>query len=153
MSDTKAKGGGKKRIILIVAVMLMLVCAGVGASFGGLVGHGPKHRNVAGSDIEKPVLVDLPDMVSNLDTGGRRVSFVKIHVKLQVMHAADVPAIKEAEPELLDIVQTYLREMRPEELHGGEATYRLREALMNRIDARLAPVEVTDLLFTQLLVQ
>jgi flagellar basal body-associated protein FliL len=36
MSDTKAKGGGKKRIILIVAVMLMLVCAGVGASFGGL---------------------------------------------------------------------------------------------------------------------
>ncbi len=153
MSDTKAKGGGKKRIILIVALMLMLVGAGVGASFGGFIGHGQKHSTAAGSDSEKPVLVDLPDMVSNLDTGGRRVSFVKIHVKLQVMHAADVPAIKEAEPELLDIVQTYLREMRPEELHGGEATYRLREALMNRIDARLAPVEVTDLLFTQLLVQ
>lgn len=153
MSETKAKAGGKKRIILIVALLLTLACAAVGASFDGLIGHGSKRRSAAGTDVEKPVLVDLPDMVSNLDTGGRRVSFVKIHVKLQVMHAADVAAIKEAEPELLDIVQTYLREMRPEELHGGEATYRLREALMNRIDARLAPVEVTDLLFTQLLVQ
>ena len=56
-------------------------------------------------------------------------------------------------PQILDIFQSYLRSTRPEELRGGDGTYRLREALMNRIDMTLAPVQVTDLLFTQILVQ
>jgi len=47
----------------------------------------------------------------------------------------------------------YLRSMRPEELRGGEGTYRLREALMNRIDIVVAPVQLTDMLFTEVLVQ
>lgn len=153
MSEAKPKGGGKKRILMIGIAVVLLVGGGTGAWFGGLLGHGDKHGKLASAAEEKPILVDLPDMVSNLDTGGHRASFVKLHAKLQVMHAADALAVQAAEPELLDIFQTYLRETRPEELHGGEGTYRLREALMNRIDAKLAPVTVTDLLFTQLLVQ
>ncbi|MCQ8279675.1 flagellar basal body-associated FliL family protein [Acetobacteraceae bacterium KSS8] len=145
-------GGGKKRLIMIVLAVVLIGGGGAGAWFGGLIGHG-NQSSKAQAAAEKPVLVDLPDMISNLDTGGRRASFVKLHVKLQVDHAADVAAITAAEPELIDMFQTYLREMRPEELRGGEGTYRLREALMNRVDARLAPVQVSDLLFTQLLVQ
>ncbi len=153
MSDAKKKGGGKKRIIMLAAVVLLAGGGGAAAWFGGFLSHAGKHAKPEAVAVEKPSLVDLPDMVSNLDTGGHRPSFVKVHIKLEVQHASDAAAIQAAEPELLDIVQTYLREMRPEELHGGEATYRLRESLMNRIDAKLAPIVVTDLLFTQLLVQ
>lgn len=153
MSETEQKKGGKKRLVVIAAAAAVVGGIGAGAWFAGLIGHGGHHAAVAVAAPEVPTLVDLPDMISNLDTGGRRASFVKLHVKVQVNHAADVAAIRTAEPELVDIVQTYLREMRPEELRGGEGVYRLREALMNRLDGRLAPVEVTDLLFTQLLVQ
>ena len=102
---------------------------------------------------EQPVLGDLPDIVSNLDTGGHRASFIKLHAKLKVARAADAAAVQSDLPQILDIFQTYLRSTRPDELRGGEGMYRLREALMNRIDADVAPVQVMDLFFTELLVQ
>ena len=51
------------------------------------------------------------------------------------------------------MMQTYLREMRPEELRGSAGTYRLREELLARANAAVAPAKVTDVLFTQMLVQ
>jgi flagellar FliL protein len=49
--------------------------------------------------------------------------------------------------------QTYLREMRPDELRGSAGSYRLREELLGRANVTLAPIKVTDVLFTQLLIQ
>lgn len=145
---------GRKPVVMIGAGVLLLVLICGGAWFSGLVGH-LTHHGKAGSAavIEKPVFFDLPDVVSNLDTGGHRASFIKLHAKLEIAHAADVPALQVAVPQILDIFQTYLRSMRPDELRGGEGTYRLREALMNRIDIVLAPIQLTDMLFTEVLVQ
>jgi flagellar FliL protein len=56
-------------------------------------------------------------------------------------------------PRLLDLFQTYLREMRPEELRGSAGTYRLREELIARADLAVAPARISDVLFTQLLIQ
>jgi flagellar FliL protein len=56
-------------------------------------------------------------------------------------------------PRLLDLFQTYLREMRPEELRGSAGTWRLREELIARANIAIAPARVTDVLFTELLVQ
>jgi flagellar protein FliL len=54
---------------------------------------------------------------------------------------------------LQDMFQTYLREMRPEELRGSAGTYRLREELLGRANVAVAPIRVNGVLFTQLLVQ
>ena len=56
-------------------------------------------------------------------------------------------------PRLQDLFQTYLREMRPEELRGSAGTYRLREELIARANVAAAPAKVNDVLFTQLLIQ
>jgi flagellar FliL protein len=56
-------------------------------------------------------------------------------------------------PRLQDLFQTYLREMRPEELRGSAGTYRLREELIARADIAVAPARIQDLLFTEILVQ
>ncbi len=146
-------GGGKKRVLVIGAAMAVIALA-AGLWFSGVLKHGRGQaapKPVAA--VEAPVLIDLPDIVSNLDTGGHRATFIKLHAKLEVSHAADAAALQAGMPRILDIFQSYLRSTRPEELRGGEGTYRLREALMNRIDMTLAPVQVTDLLFTEILVQ
>jgi flagellar FliL protein len=149
-------GGSKKRIIIIgVAILVVGLIAGA-LWFSGVfkhIGGGSSDKAVAAGATEKPILVDLPDIVSNLDTGSRRASFIKIHAKLQVGHAAEALLLQSSTPQVLDIFHSYLRSTRPEELRGGEGTYRLREAIMNRIDMTLAPVQVTDLLFTEILVQ
>ena len=45
-------------------------------------------------------------------------------------------------PRLQDLFQTYLREMRPEELRGSAGTYRLREELIARANVAVAPARV-----------
>lgn len=146
---------GKRKPVVLIGAVVALLLVGAGLWFSGILSrfshHGPKGATAA--VVEKPTLVDLPDIVSNLDTGGHKASFIKLHAKIQIAHASEAALLQADLPQILDVFQTYLRSTRPDELRGGEGTYRLREALMNRLDSVLSPVEVTDLLFTELLVQ
>jgi flagellar FliL protein len=65
----------------------------------------------------------------------------------------DVERVKAAMPRLQDLFLTYMREMRPQELRGSAGTYRLREELIARANLAAAPAHITDVLFTQMLIQ
>jgi flagellar FliL protein len=160
------KGGGKK--LLLLAVPLLLIGAVAGLWFGGvlppLLGMGeakpaegehaaaiPKEAPTASS--KPPVFLDLPEIVANLNAGPRRTGFVKLRAKLELASTDDQPVVTAAMPRLLDLFQTYLREMRPEELRGAIGTYRLREELIARADIAVAPAHVVNVLFTEMLVQ
>ena len=150
------KPANKRRLIVISAGVAVLVLALVaGAVFSGILPHGTHHGDASklAALAEKTVLIDIPDIVTNLDSGARRAVFVKLKAKIEVAHASDQAVIAANMPRILDAFQTYLRSMRPEELHGGEGTYRLREALMNRIDVIATPVRVLDVLFVEMLIQ
>jgi flagellar FliL protein len=155
--DKPAKGG-RKKLMLIVLAPLLLGGIGAGVWFSGLLGG---HKGEAGAKAEKaeaakpmvPVFVELPEIVANLNAGPKRNSFIKLKVKLEAHRPEDVAAINAAMPRLLDLFQTYLRETRPEELRGSASTYRLREELLNRAENAVAPGHVSDVLFTDLLIQ
>jgi flagellar FliL protein len=100
-----------------------------------------------------PAFVELPEIVSNLNAPGRRASFVRLRAKIEISKASDEPAVQAAMPRLLDLFQTYLREVRPEELRGSAGTHRLREELIARASVAVAPARVTDVLFLEMLVQ
>ncbi len=155
-ASTERPGGRSKKPLILIGGAVTVAVLAAGLWFGGILGRLTGHSHAAPSAVaaaEQPVLVDLPDMVSNLDTGNHRASFIKLHAKIKLFRAADAAAVQSNLPQILDIFQTYLRSTRPDEVRGGEGTYRLREALMNRIDAEIAPAQVADLFFTQLLVQ
>jgi flagellar FliL protein len=78
---------------------------------------------------------------------------VKITARVEVMKADDADKVKAALPKLQDLFLTYIREMRPEELRGSAGTYRLREELLARANLAATPARVTDVLFTQMLIQ
>jgi flagellar FliL protein len=56
-------------------------------------------------------------------------------------------------PRILDNFQVYLRELRLDDLRGSAGMYRLREELLARVNAAVAPVKVRDILFKEMLVQ
>lgn len=164
MSATQAEGTapkkkGKMKLVLILVVVLAL--AGAGGWFSGVIPgllHGKEHETAEGHGGEAasaslPVFVDLPDIVANLNSGGRRASFVKLRAKLEVAKKEDAAIVTAAMPRVLDLFQGYLREVRPEELRGTAGTYRLREELVGRVNVAAAPARVVDVLFTELLVQ
>ena len=49
--------------------------------------------------------------------------------------------------------QTYLRDMRPEELRGSEGSYRLREEFISRASLAATPATVTDVLFVEMIIE
>ncbi len=53
----------------------------------------------------------------------------------------------------MDNFQVYLRELRIEDLKGSAGMYRLREELLTRVNAAIAPAKVHDVLFKEMLVQ
>ena len=152
------KPGGKRRLVLIaVPVLVAGTLAGLWFSgvLPGLLGrHANAHGAAAPAAPNPPAALDLPEMVANLNTApGRRASFVKLHARIELSRPEDVAIAQAAMPRLLDLFQTYLRETRPEELRGAAGTWRLREELIARGNVAIAPARVTDVLFTELLVQ
>jgi flagellar FliL protein len=152
------KKKGKK---LLLAIPVLLIAAGAGGWFSGvipgLLGHGAKPAKATAAKVEAaaapPVYVDVPEIVSNLNVPGKRASYMKLHAKLEIGSKADEPAVTAAMPRIQDLFQTYLRDMRPEELRGSEGSYRLREELINRASIAATPAHVTDVLFVELIIE
>jgi flagellar protein FliL len=155
-SEELPKKGGRKKLILIAAPILLLLIVGAGLWFTGILPNllGMKKDEHAQKETKlgPPTYVELPEMVANLN-GARKPAYIKVVVRIEVPKPEDVEKVKAATPRLQDLFQTYLREMRPEELRGSAGTYRLREELIARANIAVAPGAVTDVLFTQMLVQ
>jgi flagellar protein FliL len=145
----------RRKLLLFTVPPLALLLLGAGLWFSGapsgLLGTG----QVVGKQAAEapPIYVDIPEIVTNLGGVGRRPSYVKFHAKVELTRDQDVAAVQPLMPRLLDMFQTYLREVRPEELRDSAGTYRIREELIARADIALAPVRVSDILFVELLVQ
>ena len=157
------KKSGKKKLILMIALPVLLL-AGIGAGlyFSGIAQTllGVKKEEVAKADApapppppKEPVFVDLPDMLVNLNTGGKRTNFLKISVSLQLDSKDDQPKVQQVQPRVIDTFQSYLRELRLDDLRGSAGLYRLREELLLRVNAAASPAKVDDVLFRELLVQ
>ena len=165
ISDGMGSGrrrGSKKLIIGVLLLVLLMVGTAAGLYFSGiattLLGKGEEKTEVKVEAPPPPPKVavfydDLPDMLVNLNTGTRKSSFLKLHVSLQIEGEEDKAKIKLVQARIIDTFQTYLRELRLEDLKGSAGLYRLREELLMRVNAAVAPVKVDDVLFTEMLVQ
>ena len=155
-----APKGGKKKLFLIVGLIVFVVIGGLGAAYmTGLLD--PVMEVVAGGEevtegqelAEGAVFYDLPELLVNLNTGGRKSTMLKIRVSLELQTQADIPKVEEVLPRILDNFQVYLRELRIEDLKGSAGMYRLREELLTRVAAAAAPAKINDVLFKEMLVQ
>lgn len=165
-------GGGKRLLMMIVLPLLLLVGGAAGAYFSGLAdpllsmlgGEEPEvvegeaePSGTAPADRRAPVgsaiFYDLPEMLVNLDTPGGKRNFLKILVSLELEQESDITAIESVLPRIVDNFQVYLREMRLEDLQGRDGIFRLRAELRDRVNTAVSPIEVSDVLFKEMIVQ
>jgi len=150
---TPPKPAGWKRRLPLIAVPFAVLALVGGLWFSGLL---PRVLGTARKDMDtahQPIIVDLPEMVANLNSDPRRPRYIKLKAEIQVSREQDAAAVHDSMSQLQDLFQTYLREMRPEDLQGAIGTYRLRQELIARADVALAPARVDDVLFVEMLVQ
>ncbi len=153
-----------KKIILILSISILLISGVTGGLwFSGVFGEGETtaetETDTASEDrssreeASSGVFYELPQMLVNLASSGRRASFLKITLSLELAGPGDLPLIEQALPRITDNLQVYLRELRPEDLKGSAGIHRLREELLIRLDTSSEPVKVRDILFKEILVQ
>jgi flagellar protein FliL len=154
--------GGKKKILIIIAIVLLLVLGGLaGAYFTGLldpvikmiVGDHKATAETVEGENGPSVFYELPALTVNLNTAGRKARFIKIQVSLELTSEEDKPKVEAVIARVMDNFNVYLRELRIEDLDGSAGMYRLREELLTRIRAAVAPVRVRDILFKEILIQ
>jgi flagellar FliL protein len=97
--------------------------------------------------------MDLPDILVNLQGGGRQQSFIKLKVALEYDELDTQLALNQKLPRVIDSFQVYLRELRSDDLAGSAGLQRLKEELLYRVNAAIFPQKIKDVLFKEMLVQ
>jgi flagellar FliL protein len=176
-ADAAAEGGGRKKLagkklVLFIALPLLLLLAGGGGAYfllaggdehaeaaahregGGEGGHGePGNSDELLKDLDKVTFLDLPEILVNLNGGGKQANYLKVNVALEVAGPESVKTINAVLPRVIDSFNVYLRELRLEDLSGSAGMVRLKEELLARINASVGGTLVRDVLFKEMLVQ
>ncbi|WP_282008341.1 flagellar basal body-associated FliL family protein [Brevundimonas aveniformis] len=125
-----------------------------GGGHGG--GGGEADAAEVGTVREGPngvTFLTLPDIVVNIQSADGRPTFLKLTLTLE-MHSADLAHHLQAEsPRVNDMLQTFLRELRPEDLAGSAGSYQLRQEILRRVNLVAAPEEVDAVLIEEMLIQ
>jgi len=101
-----------------------------------------------------PAFYDLPELMVNLQSPGNgRSSYLKARIVLELDDQKLVEQVKPLMPRVMDAFQTYLREMRPNDLEGSAGLYRLRDELTRRVNLAVAPTKINAVLFKEIVVQ
>ena len=152
-ADAAPAPKSKRKLVIIAAAVLLLLGAGGGGWFFFFNHHG-EEKHAEAPAPKPPVFVDVPDILVNLaGLPGERVQYLKIKVVLEVKNEPLVEKIKPTMPRLMDIFQTYLRELRATDLSGSAGLFRLKEELTKRVNAVISPGQVNAVLFKEVVVQ
>jgi flagellar FliL protein len=172
-AEAPKKGLPLKMMIIAAAGVLVLGGAGGGA----YVMFGPKappdaHKGAkskkkkdekAGKEGDKnaPQIADgpdgvvfytLPDIVVNMQTADGKPTFLKLKLTLELPDHDTVDVIEPNRPRLQDMFETFLRELRPEDLAGSQGSYQLRMEILRRVNLVIAPAKINSVLIEEMLI-
>ncbi len=169
--DAEPKKKGKKGpLLLLVALpaLVLLLGGAAGAMFllkgkGGdehaaaegehapaAGGHGGARGEAAAYEV---VFYEMPELLVNIRAEDGRASYLKLKVTLECDSEETIHAIEPAMPRVMDRFQSFLRELRVEDLNGSLGSYRLRIELLRRVNLAVAPAQINAVLIEEMLIQ
>jgi flagellar FliL protein len=176
-AEAPAKKGLPLKLIAIGAVAGLVLVGGGGGAFmmlshpsGSAAAHkstkSKKKDDKKGGDsktadkngpqiAEGPdgvVFYTLPDIVVNMQAADGKPSYLKLKLTLELPDQDTVDVIEPNRPRLQDMFQTFLRELRPEDLAGSQGSYQLRMEILRRVNLVIAPAKVNSVLIEEMLI-
>lgn len=173
-----SKKGFDARKIILFAVLPLLILVGVGGGlyFTGFLdpylnpspegeehaedGHAPAHEEHAADDGHGGghggggAFIVIPPMIVNLNSEeDEDPRYLRLSVQLELKDPSKKAAVEAIIPRVVDQFQTYLRELRVQDLRGSAGIYRLQMELLWRVNQAAAPNEIKDVLFQEILIQ
>ncbi len=160
--EAKPRSGmsGRTLVLFIILPILLVLGGAAGAYLTGaldpLLGVA-EEQVVEAPPVEEvgpsSVFYDLPEMLVNLNASGRKASYLKISVSLELVGSSALDQIELVVPRIVHNFQVYLRDLRAEDLQGSARLQRLREELLLRVNTAAPPAVVKNVLFREILIQ
>lgn len=151
---SKGKNNVSKRGLLINGIIVVAVGAMIGAAvflvFSGYLEHPGAKKAVAGAPTQ---FIELPEFITTLDAGDDDHTYARMDVELEVADAVSAAAVNSLMPAIMDVFQTYLHSMTADDLHSPGGLYRLRKAVLSRVNVIVAPAVVQNVLLIQTNIQ
>lgn len=163
--DAEKKGFVKKLLankkLLIIAgagVLVLLIGAGAGTYFLFFAGSKQPAQTASAATFIPPTppqvaFYDVPDILVNIQTSDGSTSYLKLSVALELDSDLEKPGLQVLMPRLVDQFQSYLRELRLDDLKGSAGVMRIKEELLRRVNVSAAPYHVRDVLLKEMIVQ
>lgn len=98
------------------------------------------------------VFYTLPEVVVNMQTADGRPTFLKLKLTLELPDEGVVDELDPNMPRLQDMFQTFLRELRPEDLSGSQGSYQLRMEILRRVNLVIGPAKANAVLIEEMLI-
>lgn len=162
------------KLIIIAGVAALVVLGGGGTAAVLLMGHktpaahgappkkeakkksGDKKDDKNGAQIadgpDGVVFYTPPDIVVNMQTADGRATFLKLKLTLELPDSSVADTLDANMPRLQDMFQTFLRELRPEDLSGSQGSYQLRMEILRRVNLVIAPAKINTVLIEEMLI-
>lgn len=158
--EAPKKRFGKKFLLIAGAGALILVLGlSAGAYFFFFSGSSDNHKTKMAAGTSAPLVApqvaffDMPDIVVNIQTADGTPAYLKLSVSLELDAADEKAGLQTLMPRIVDQFQSYLRELRVDDLRGSAGVMRLKEELLRRINVAAAPFSVRDVLLKEMIVQ
>jgi flagellar FliL protein len=119
---------------------------------GGKEGEGKPVGQIA-EGPDGVVFYTMPDLVVNIQTAESRPTFLKLKLAFELPDEGVAEEIEPNAPRLQDMFQTFLRELRPEDLSGSQGSYQLRMEILRRVNLVIAPAKINAVLIQEMLIQ
>jgi flagellar FliL protein len=114
--------------------------------------EGEKGAAVVREGPDGIVFYTMPDVVVNMQTADGRPTFLKLKLTLELPDESAVEELDPNMPRLQDMFQTFLRELRPEDLAGSQGSYQLRMEILRRVNLVIAPGKANAVLIEEMLI-
>lgn len=157
----EGKGKGSKKIMIIVAAALLVI----GVAGGFFYMHhkkpaaGTEDRHLLTSkEMEKMIkdhpIIDLSPFVVNLNgPSGSASQYLKVRIAIKLDRPVTAKEVGYRMPEIQSSVLILLGAQTPDDIQTTGGKLALKDAIRHRINARLDSGKVTDVYFTEFVVQ
>lgn len=118
----------------------------------GKEGEAPESPAVTRPGPDGVVFYTMPDIVVNMQTPEGKATFLKLRLTLELPDEEVAGELDPNLPRLQDMFQTFLRELRPEDLSGSQGSYQLRMEILRRVNLVISPAKVNAVLIEEMLI-
>jgi len=145
-----------KKMLIIIGAVVTLLLVGGGAAYTMLSGGAPTEEaeaDAGGHGGGTVSFVEAPPMVVNLREADGSARFLKIRFTLIPVNPDKADELKKKLPLIVDAFQPFLRELRPEDLSGSAAVFRIKEEMLVRATEAVGQRQIKDILIQDLIQQ